>query len=151
MRGQGRAAISDTECLVHLVFQHWQLAALARSDDDVLSYKPMGLKIKPGRIGVLLLLQLAILAALSCGSGSPTLSSQFVMPVDRLPGALTNQGVRCLSVQGSGEISEPGFVNNAISVDESALRVFSETPAHSQISAHGQQFSERLEYQRTVR
>lgn len=105
------------------------------------AYKPMSLKIKSGRIGVLLLLQLAILASLSCGSGSPTLSSQFVMPVDRLPGALTNQGVVLLSVQGSGEISEPGFVNNAISVDESAFRVFSETPgAFTNFEAWAQMF-----------
>ena len=99
-------------------------------------------KPEASRVVVLLLLQLAILTSLSCGSGSPALSSQFVLPVDRLPGALTHQGIVLLSVQGKGEISEPGFVNNAISVDESALRVFSETPgAFTNFSAWEEMFS----------
>ncbi len=96
---------------------------------------------------MLLVLQLTILAAIGCGSGSsgtsaaPTLSSRFVIPVDRLPGALDHKGVVLLSVQGSGEISEPGFVNDAIPVDESALRVFSETPgAFTNFSAWAQIF-----------
>jgi thiosulfate/3-mercaptopyruvate sulfurtransferase len=79
--------------------------------------------------------QLVILAGMGCGSdlpgGStrPTLSSRFVLPVDRLPAELKHKGVVLLSVQGSedGELSAPGFVNNAIPVDEYALKVFSET------------------------
>ena len=58
----------------------------------------------------------------------PTLSSQFVLAADLLPAELTHKGVVLLSAQGHGEISNPGYVNNAIPVDESAWRVFSETP-----------------------
>jgi thiosulfate/3-mercaptopyruvate sulfurtransferase len=77
---------------------------------------------------------LAIVALAGCGSGStadgalPTLSSQFVLAADRLPALLNSKDVVLLAIQGDGEISEPGFVNNAVPVDESALRVFSETP-----------------------
>jgi thiosulfate/3-mercaptopyruvate sulfurtransferase len=77
---------------------------------------------------------LAIVGLAGCGSGStaggalPTLSSQFVLAADLLPAELTHKGVVLLSVQGDGQISNPGYVNNAIPVDESALRVFSETP-----------------------
>jgi thiosulfate/3-mercaptopyruvate sulfurtransferase len=82
----------------------------------------------------LLVLQLAILVMAGCGSGSsgatdePTLSSRFVMSVNHLPRALKHKDVVLLSVQGGGEVSAPGFVNDALPVDESALRVFSETP-----------------------
>jgi thiosulfate/3-mercaptopyruvate sulfurtransferase len=81
-----------------------------------------------------LLALLAMVGLAGCGSGStaggglPTLSSQFVLAPDRLPAELTHKGVVLLSVQGDGQISNPGYVNNAIPVDESALRVFSETP-----------------------
>jgi len=92
------------------------------------------LKRNPAKIAMLLVLQIAILAMAECGSGAadssnePMLSSRFVMSVNRLPRALKHKNVVLLSVQGSGEISAPGFVNGAFPVDESALRVFSETP-----------------------
>lgn len=48
-----------------------------------------------------------------------------------------------LSVQGDGEISEPGFVNDAVPVDETALREFSETSsAFTNFSAWEQIISE---------
>ncbi|HEY2106457.1 MAG TPA: rhodanese-like domain-containing protein [Candidatus Binataceae bacterium] len=58
----------------------------------------------------------------------PKLSSQFVLAPDLLPAELTHQNVVLLSVQSDGQISNPGYVNNAIAVNESALRVLSETP-----------------------
>ncbi|MGO9449636.1 MAG: sulfurtransferase [Candidatus Binataceae bacterium] len=102
-----------------------------------------------GQIAMLLVLHLTIVAAAGCGSGSsgastgPTLSSRFVMPVDRLPAALKHKGVVLLSVQGvdDGEISNPGFVNNAVPVDELSLKLLSETPgAFTNFSAWAEQF-----------
>jgi thiosulfate/3-mercaptopyruvate sulfurtransferase len=99
------------------------------------------------RTALLLALQLTILGAAGCGSGSsdaspaPTLSSRYVMPVNHLPGALTHQGVVLLSVQATDEIAEPGFVNNAVPVDESALKDLSETSgAFTNFNAWAQAF-----------
>ena len=98
---------------------------------------------------MLLVLHLTIVAAAGCGSGSsgastgPTLSSRFVLPVDRLPAALKHKGVVLLSVQGvdDGEISNPGFVDDAVPVDELALKLLSESPgAFTNFSAWAEQF-----------
>ena len=101
----------------------------------------------PKQVVALAILQLVFLAAWGCGSGSsdgsggPTLSSEFVMPVERLPKALKRPGVVLLSVQGHGEISNPGFVNHAVPVDETEIRVFSETPgAFTNLSAWAEMF-----------
>jgi len=102
-----------------------------------------------GRIAMPLVLLLTIIAAAGCGSGSPDantepgLSTRFVMPVDRLPATLKHKGVVLLSVQESddGGISNPGFVNNAVPVDELDLKLLSEMPgAFTNFSAWAQQF-----------
>lgn len=109
--------------------------------------RPRKHKPRPVKCPARLLGLLAIVALAGCGSGStaggglPTLSSQFVLAADLLPAELTHKGVVLLSVQGDGQISNPGYFNNAIPVDESVLRVFSETPgAFTDFSAWAEMF-----------
>jgi thiosulfate/3-mercaptopyruvate sulfurtransferase len=100
-----------------------------------------------GRFAVLSALQLTLLVVAGCGSGgsgagsASTLSTRFVMTADELPAALQRPDVVLLSVQSSLEIAAPGFVNNAISVDDDALTTFSETAgAFTNFSAWAQIF-----------
>jgi thiosulfate/3-mercaptopyruvate sulfurtransferase len=74
-----------------------------------------------------------VVALMGCGSGSsgptgPHLSSAFVLPASGLPAALKRSGIVLLSAQSATELSEPGFVNDAIAVDVDALTKFSESP-----------------------
>ncbi len=76
---------------------------------------------------------LMVLTLTGCGSGSsgesaPLLSSAFVLPADSLPAALQQSAVVLMSAQSGTEISNPGFVNDAIAVDVDALTKFSESP-----------------------
>jgi thiosulfate/3-mercaptopyruvate sulfurtransferase len=127
------------------------LVSLLAFRDFALSELAIRLNLGFGQIAILLALHLTILGAVGCGSGSagastaPTLSSRFVMPVDRLPRALKHKGVVLLSVQGfdDGEISNPGFVNNAVPVDELPLKLLSESSdAFTNFSAWAQIFGE---------
>jgi thiosulfate/3-mercaptopyruvate sulfurtransferase len=88
-----------------------------------------------GQAATLLVLQLTILAMTGCGSGSSESagpsngqSSEFVLAADKLPRALTRSDVVLLSAQSAIEISNPGFVNNAVPVDVDAITSFGQQP-----------------------
>ncbi len=88
-----------------------------------------------GRAATLIVLQLTILAMTGCGSGSSESaapsngqSSEFVLAADKLPRALMRSDVVLLSAQSVLEISNPGFVNDAIPVDVDAITSFGQVP-----------------------
>ena len=93
------------------------------------------LKRGVGQVATLLVLQLTMLAMTGCGSGSSESvgpsngqSSEFVLAADKLPHALMRSDVVLLSAQSAIEISNPGFVNNAIPVDVDALTSLGQQP-----------------------
>ncbi len=91
----------------------------------------MRMRLRPA----LLLLPLMMLFA--CGSGSADggnssgavgLSHRFLIEASSLPALLRHRGVILLSAQSKLEIANPGFVNDAISVDADAITDFGQMP-----------------------
>ncbi|HLH76044.1 MAG TPA: rhodanese-like domain-containing protein [Candidatus Binataceae bacterium] len=80
-----------------------------------------------------MLLPLWILFLIGCGSDSgftsspSSLSSAYVIAAEQLPAALRQPGIVLLSAQSALEVSQPGFVNNAVALDVDAITALGQT------------------------
>ncbi len=76
---------------------------------------------------MMLLASIVGVASPEC-SAAIGLSHRFLIEPDALPAMLKHRGVILLSAQSTLEIANPGFVNNAISVDVDAIADFGQMP-----------------------
>ncbi len=104
----------------------------------------MKMRIRPA------LLLLPLLLVFACGSGSADsgnssgavgLSHRFLIEASSLPALLRRRNVVLLSAQSTLEIANPGFVNDAISVDVDAITDFGQMPgAFADLAGWAQRF-----------
>jgi thiosulfate/3-mercaptopyruvate sulfurtransferase len=77
----------------------------------------------------------------STSSGSTGLSRRFLIEPNTLPAMLQHRGVILLSAQSTLEITNPGFVNDAIPVDVDSITAFGQVPgAFSDLAGWAQLF-----------